>query len=254
MRPAAVLAAARSAGLEAVVLLEHVPQVIVGEPADAWYSRRDNRSHLESLYEEVRRTDAAGVAVVAGAELDADPVRHDGRLMLADVSGIGWPVLATHYFPGTRMFWTQLPLAPEPLRKEWLTAYLEAISRALENNRLLAWAHPCDMLALAELLPDFTSGNLQPLEPVFAAMAEREVAFELNELLAEKLPATYLHTYPGLVETARAWGIRFVVGSDAHQLARIGARKWIRQVASAASLHEDDFVTLDELKTLQSIW
>lgn len=250
MTPAAAARSARRAGLELIVALEHMPQVFVGEPPDEWYSRKGDRTHLNTLYSMAAEIEESGVDILPGAEADADPVKLDGSLMLGDLGGIAWTAFATHYYTDGRTFWTELVPMPEPLRQEALGKYTGWLRKAFERGGLSAWAHPGAMMARAFLLPDFSRDNVEPLEPVFALMSENGIAFELNELLADKLPTPYLFSYPELVRQAQAWGIRFVVGSDAHSPGRVGARKWVEQVAREAFLTDYDFVPLEEMKAL----
>lgn len=250
MTPAAAAAAARGARLELIVTIEHMPQIFVGESVEEWYSRRNDRGHLDTIYSLAAAVEEDGVLALPGVEVDADPVALDGSLMLDDFHGICWTALSTHYFPDGRTFWTELLPMPEPLRREALDRYVQWVGRVFERGGLNVWAHPGALISRAFLLPDFSRRNLEPLEALFSLMADNGIAFELNELLADKLPRPFLHTYPQLVQAAQAWGVRFVVGSDAHRPGRVGARGWVERVAGEAFLGDYDFLPLEEMKAL----
>ena len=245
MTPDNVMAAAKSRRLDGLVMLEHLPQIFPGEPASAWYSRKNDRLHLDALYSAIG--DSGGVKVVKGVEIDPDPVKLDGSLMLDDFSTIDFPVFATHVLPGGKTFWFSAMPMPAPVAEQVLEEYLTMLKKALSQGQVKAWAHPGATIAKAALLKDFSRESIEPLEEVFAIMSERGVAFELNELLAKKLEPPYITSYPQLVDAARAWGIRFVVGSDAHSPENVGVYKWVEAVAWEACLTREDFLDVVEL-------
>ncbi len=249
MTPDAVRRAASSLGLEAVVMLEHVPQIMPGETPHDWYSRKDFRGHLNGLFGQIDALNEDGEKplLLRGTEVDADPVAMDGSAMLEDFTGVLFPLLTTHFIPGGGAFWYNAPPVAGPAAEVMLARYVDWMLATMDAGRYRALAHPGVMLASAGLVGDFSAASIEAIEPVFAKMRERDVAFELNELVAKKLSRPYIGTYPEMVAVARAWGVRFVVGSDAHSPGNVGRRRWLKHVASEAGLGVEDFLDVDEL-------
>ncbi|MBN1808279.1 MAG: hypothetical protein JW909_04365 [Planctomycetes bacterium] len=248
MTPVAISGAAARRKLKSAVILEHVPQIFQGEEPPVWFSRKNDRSHLDLLYSELDDTAQGGaVLLIKGAEIDIEPVALDGTAMLDDTGGVEYVAMATHLIPGGRSFWFNVGPMPEPVALRMLETYVDWVSAALVTGRFRTWVHPGALIAKAGLVPDFSRRSVVLLEKILSVMSERDVAFELNELLARKITGAYLETYAELVGVARSWGIRFVVGSDAHSPDAVGVFKWVAAVARRAHLTREDFVGPDEL-------
>ena len=88
------------------------------------------------------------------------------------------------------------------------------------------------------------------LEDVLGLAAERGVALEVNgaALVSERKPH-YPTVYAEICRTAKALGVRFTYGSDAHDYRKIGMRpeaaRWIEETGLSTS----DFLTPDDLRT-----
>ena len=247
MKPELIRDAALRKRLEAVVLLEHVPQIFPKEQANVWYERKNNRSHIDELLVQIDKVKSGKPRLIKGAEVDADPIMLDGTVMLDDLSGLEFPAFATHVVPGGKVFWYDVMPLPPVVAEEVLTKFVDCVKSALASGKFRVWVHPGALIARAGLLEDFSPRNIEVLEEIFAVMADNDVAFELNELLAKKISGPYLDTYVNLVEAARSWGLRFVVGSDAHSPETIGVFKWVPSIAERAYLGKEDFLGLDEL-------
>lgn len=237
-----VLAAARDAGLKQIVVLEHIPPIGAPQPIEEWYAQCNRRDSLNLIAAELKDCEALfpSLKIWRGAEVDADPFKADGSTMLEDTTGLDVVLGSTHVLPGGVSFWFEpFVLTPE---KSWEIAvrWRDWVVKLILNKRIHVLAHPCDTLGARGLTPPFDSfETLKLLEPLLGALAETGVAFELNELLGSKLPPPYRASYARLVQRARDVGVRFSIGSDAHQPDRVGRFIWVRELIEAAQLTED---------------
>jgi HisJ family histidinol phosphate phosphatase len=242
---ARILPAAVAAGLKRIVVLEHIPTIgAPGLTLSGWREGRNHRESLDRIAAELREVEGRypSLQVLRGAEVDGDPLRLDGSLMLEDLSGLDVVLGATHVFPGATGFWYEkCQLAPEKAR-ELANTWREWLLKLLRGGRWDVLAHPGDLVAVARLLPPYDRPETQEFfAPVLRTMREQHVAFELNELLGSKLPPSYREAYPALVRAAREAGLEFSVSSDAHQPDRIGHFVWVRELIEECGVTEKEF-------------
>jgi len=240
------MAAGREAGLASQVVLEHVPEI--GSPErrtlDAWYAGAQDRTHLETIAQEIAaaKESAPNVRVYRGVELDADPIKLDGSAMLDDLSGLEIVVGSTHVFPGGEAFWYErLQL---PVEKGWRVArtWAKWVERYIRSGKIHILAHPGDLAAANHLIPPFDDVRTKELfDPVLKALADMKVAFELNELLGVKLKEPYRASYVHLVQQAKSYGLKFSIASDAHAPNNVGRFNWVFDLIEAADLGPRDF-------------
>lgn len=242
------LAAAVARGLTRHVILEHVPEIGTAERGtpELWYQGRNERWQLDTIAKELAALEAAGkhagVQVLRGVEVDADPFKLDGSAMLADFSGIDVVLGSTHVFPGGTAFWFEkVVLTAEQAHRvahEW-RAWAERFIRARQIHVL---SHPGDLLGARQLVPPFDHPDtLAFFVPLLEALAECGVAFELNELLGSKLVGPYRNGYPELVKLAKRLGCRFSIASDAHSPQNVGKYDWVYYLIKEAGVTEQDF-------------
>lgn len=241
----AVMARAAELGLRRVLIVEHVPETMTAAsrtPAE-WLSGRGDRTVIKAILSEVRprRGQIPGVEFLVGAEVDADPERMDGSLMLADLADLDAVVAATHLLPGGEAFWFNPPETPEAERGELLDRWLAWIENVVANPKVNILAHPGAELAAAGLAGGFGEAFRSSFRPVLTAMAARETAFELNEALLRRLGDEELAGYAELVKLARKCGVRFTTGSDAHRGEHLGAFRKVPELAGRAELAAADF-------------
>ncbi len=239
-----IIEAAGVAGIEAVAITEHIPTVVGS--IEEWRASRNDRRIVDTVAEDIAAAKAelggAGPCVLLGAEIDADPYSLDGALMLEDVSGLDYVLASTHLFPGGEAFWFDSFLVPEAARPAVLKRWVEWETNIAANPAVDGIAHPCAMLCARGVIESFSEEVLEALTPMLEHMAAHETAFELNELLARKLPQAARLSYPRLVALARALGVSFTLGSDAHGLGAIGKFGWISAVAGEADIIAADFI------------
>jgi histidinol phosphatase-like PHP family hydrolase len=231
--------------LRRAVILEHVPTLdseAYLKPGK-WLAGRDDRAVVSALAAELapRRAIYPDTRFLLGVEVDADPVKADGSLMLADLSGVDYVLAATHVLPGGGEFWFDRPLIPEAELPAVQTRWLDWLGRVARHPEVDALAHPACELAACRLAEDFSPNFRRKFHPVAEAMAANTVAFELNEAALNRLSPREILGYAELVRMVRECGVRFTAGSDAHRGAQLGGFAVVRALADAAGLEPGDF-------------
>jgi histidinol phosphatase-like PHP family hydrolase len=241
----AVMARCAELGLKRVLVLEHAPVMAAGSYAsvDEWFAGRDDRTAAEAILAEVapRRGAHPGTEFLVGAEVDADPERLDGSLMLRDLSGLDAVLASTHVLPGAAGFWFDPPEIPADERPALLERWLAWLERVAANPDVDVLAHPGAELYSCGLAGDFGAEFRTAFRPVLAAMARAGTAFELNETAVRRFPPAALEGYVELLRLAREEGVRFSAGSDAHFGSQLGDWKLVPAAASRAGLTPGDF-------------
>ncbi len=239
-----IIETARRRGLRRMVILDHVPNISAPAGLDPglWKKGRNDRSEIDQVIEEVRaaREEVEGIEVIIGAEIDADPFRLDGSLMLDDLDGIELVVASTHLFPGGGAFWYTPFTIPSDARERVAREWFVWAGRVVENEHVRVLAHPGVLLAARGAVDDFAD-----LAHDFARLGEKmganDVAFELNELFHDKVSREQSASYAHAVRSAREGGALFSIASDAHRLERIGRFPLTRSLIKHAGLGEDAF-------------
>jgi len=240
----AVMARAAEAGLREIVILEHVPALNSETYLDLrkWTRGRNDRSVLSAILAEMapRRAAHPGTRFRAGVEVDADPVRMDGSLMLKDVSGAEVVLAATHLVPGGRGFWFDRPEFPAEEKPGLLAAWIGWLEKLVRRPEVDVLAHPACEMAACKLTGDFSPAFREEFAPALRAMADCGTAFELNEAAIGRFSPEEAAGYVELVRDARDCGVLFSIGSDAHHGDQLGVFNLVPETAAAAGLTEDD--------------
>ena len=238
-----IIGRARKRGLRRIVILEHVPNISApaGLDPELWKKGRNDRTEMDMVIEEVRlaREGLEGVEVIVGAEIDADPFRLDGSLMLDDLDGIELVIASTHLFPGGGAFWYTPFAVPPDSRERIAREWLAWAGRIVENGSVQVLAHPGALLAARGVVDDFAE-----LAHAFARLGEKMrangTAFELNELFHDKVTRGQSISYAKAVRSAREGGAVFSAASDAHRPERIGRFNVTQKLIKRAGLEEGD--------------
>jgi len=237
-----MVAAAAANGVELLAVSEHVPTVV--PDIESWRAAKGDRSVIDAVAADLADIDPPEGAprLLLGAEIDADPYLLDGSLMLDDLSGIGYVLASTHLFPGGEAFWFETISVAEAAKMKILEEWVEWVARIAANPSVDTIAHPGALVGARFVIDEFNDKVLALMTPMLESMAEHSTAFELNELLGRKLPEQAKRSYPELVKCARALGVRFSVGSDAHGPEAVGIRPWVDKVARESGLAPEDFI------------
>lgn len=242
------VAAAAARGLTRHVVLEHVPEIGTAERGtpELWYQGKNERWQLDTIAKDLAALEPAkkypGLKLLRGVEVDADPFKLDGSAMLDDFSGIDIVVGSTHVFPGGAAFWFEKVMLPPEQAYRVAHQWRAWVIRFIQAGQIDVMAHPGDMVGARQLIPPFhTPDALAFFQPLLDALAESEVAFELNELLGTKLAPPYRDSYVALVQLAKQAGCKFSVCSDAHSPQNVGKYQWVPHLIKECGLTQGDF-------------
>jgi len=212
--------AAIAAGVTEIAFTDHVDH----EPADpgAGYYRPDD--YLREV-EAVRAEFGDRLTVLAGAEVDFNQrIAPQVERFLADY-GRSYDVVigSVHYGDAGEIIFPEY-FAPRTLDQVFLP-YLEQVRLAVETG----WFDTIGHLDLPKRYAPRTHRDYDPLayrdalRPVFAAMIERGVAFEINTSGLRQRPKTSMPG-PAIVRWyAEAGGELITTGTDSHAAQTIGA-------------------------------
>ncbi|GMV80356.1 MAG: hypothetical protein AMXMBFR7_15400 [Planctomycetota bacterium] len=239
------LRAAAAAGMKRYVILEHVPEISTRRATmQFWKHGRNERDQLDAIAAdlEIHRSNFPQIQILRGVEVDADPFNLDGSAMLDDFSGIDVVVGSTHVFPGGEAFWFDRVRLPPDAGLRVAHQWREWVVRFIRAGQIHVLAHPGDLLGARQLIPPFNAPEIAGFfDPVFEAMADQGVAFELNELLQRKIGPAYRESYPDLIKHARSFGVQFSLGSDAHRTDDVGRYEWVYDLIAASGLTAADW-------------
>ena len=241
----AVLARLAERGTRRALILEHAPPMLSEtfvSPSE-WFAGREERAAVEGVLAEVRprRAQFPGREFLCGAEVDADPEKMDGSLMLENLAGLDVVLAATHLVPGGGAFWFSPPEIPDEEKPELLDRWLAWMENIAANPVVNVLAHPGAELHNCSLTGEFGEGFRAAFEPVLRGMAGGGTAFELNEAALGRFGEAALAGYAELVGLAKECGVRFTAGSDAHRGEQLGAYRLVPELAARVGLAEEDF-------------
>lgn len=242
----AIVHEAEMLGLRRIVILEHIPDLPrCIEDVTNNRLRTALRHTLDAVQDEVAYWRAkTSVEILNGVEVDADPHDRGGRLLLEDMTGVDVVLASFHFLPGSGLPWFD-PRAVQPERQPAiLQAWVEWVCAVAANPVVDIFAHPGLSMMRSGMMPIFDEATLACLEPMLAAMAAHGVAFELNEGLPRRFTPEQEATYPAFCRRAKAMGVRFVIGSDAHERKRVGRFDVVRRLAADLDLQETDLLDL----------
>ena len=210
--------AAIAAGVTEIAFTDHVDH----EPADLGYGYYRAEAYLRAV-EAARAEFGDRLTILAGAEIDfneriADQVgrfldRHRFDVVIGSVHyGAAGQIIFPDYFAGRSLDDVFVP-------------YLEQVRLAVETG----WFDTIGHLDLPKRYAPRTHRDYDPLayrerlEPVFAAMIRRGVAFEINTSGLRQTPKTSMPG-PAIVRWyAEAGGELITTGTDSHAAQTVGA-------------------------------
>ena len=229
--------------LSHIAIVEHVPDISTfPSPEEGWYQLKNQRHQLDAIIEEIclHRDDYPNLDVLTGAEIDADPFKRDGRLMLENLEGLDIVLAATHAFPGGEAFWFDTAKLSDEDKNTFFNEWLAWSAQTACNPAVQVFAHPGAFLAANHIIPSFRDEFLKKFEPLLETFRRENVAFELNELTTHKIEHVYAESYKDLVRLAKEKGVKFSIGSDAHSIAPIGVFNWVLELIEYAGITEQD--------------
>lgn len=239
-----IIARAEKAEQKRIIILEHVPEV-TGDRAAALarVPVRLLKAPIQRIAQEVHEIRSeTPVRVLIGAEIDADPVNRDGRLLLSDTSGIDVILASTHFLPEDGDPWYNIHgvLTDDrlrALRDEWFTWTM----RVAANPKVDILAHPGVEMASIGAIMRFDGEVLDRFEKLLRICARFNTAFELNETLERKIGPLPAESYINVLALARDIGVKLSLGSDAHSPEKIGQYDFVARVVKTLGLTHQHF-------------
>jgi len=249
MTPAAVVARARAAGLEAVGFADHLWLTPKGtcRPSPAYLSRKRGQEPfsppkgVRSLsIEDGRAPDP--FCVLFGVEADCAPV--PGMAGGGDLKAFDF-VIGSYHFADLRYGSVPRPSSPE----EFTARLLAGLRSVLEAPRVDIVGHPFHMpwRALEHLpeslrarIPEAVAGALEQAGPLIDLAVQRGIALELN---ARALTHRGRAGLSAFFREALRRGARFVISSDAHQLAEMDGVGEVADYARGLGIRPSDLWT-----------
>lgn len=203
-----MIEAAESRGLEGVAITDHGPELSVGIKRDAIAMAIDDVISAKS---------DARVPVLTGFE--ANVVNDEGELDITSevTDRLDILLIGIHYL-GSKA-------APTGIAQ----SYLRRATCALEKNPVDVMAHP--FFLHQSLLPNISK---QDIEEFVDLAAIKEVAMEIN--------VKYGAPDFGFVQLCLSKGVKFSIGSDAHNPASVGRIDWALSVLRKAGAKREDLV------------
>lgn len=167
--------------------------------------------------------------VIIGAEIDVDPMHTDGRFVIEQIEKYDYVLAGLHYVPTVGNYAhspEDASIDPEEIFSHWRTTLLGIVS----NKAVTALAHPGRMIGTAVRLEDYFEDMLSVYEEAANLSAENNVAWELNELTANRLTESWQSQWYKIYEIALDHGVKIIYGSDAHSLGCIGLQEFAGRV------------------------
>ena len=215
MKVADIVAAADKLNLDAICIADHI------------YSDRELAT-VEVIRKELKQVDT-DCKVIVGGEIDVDGSFSDGRLVTDRLDEIDYIVAAIHYIPSAGNY----PFAPDDCPyepAEMLSRWRDTLLGLLSNKRIDTLAHPGRMIGAAVNMDVFFDDVLAVFAEAAALSVANNIAWELNELTGSRLSEYYCNQWHKIYEIAVSAGIKIIYGSDAHQLALIGANTFSKMI------------------------
>lgn len=172
------------------------------------------------------------VNVIVGAEVDADGMRTDGKLITDKLDGIAYVLGSIHYIPGTGIFPMSAednPLRPQDFFQAWRSTLLGLVS----NARIDTLAHPGRVAGQSCDMDIFFDDTLAVFQEAAELSVKNNICWGVNDLNERKIPVQYHERWNEIYKIAVDAGVKLVYGSDAHKAHEIGKQTFTEKTIEA---------------------
>ena len=172
------------------------------------------------------------VNVIVGAEVDADGMRTDGKLVTGKLDDIPYVLGSIHYIPGTGIY----PSSPQdnPLgAEEFFQAWQSTLIGLVSNPRLDTLAHPGRLAATACDMDVYFDDMLAVFYQVARISVKNNICWGINELNERKIPPALHKRWSSIYQIALDAGVKLIYGSDAHKPEEIGKQTYTKKIIEA---------------------
>jgi histidinol phosphatase-like PHP family hydrolase len=212
--------------------------------------RSEHEQWINLIRDEMRELPPGPTRFLLGVELDADPIAADG-------SFVAWPevdyvIMALHFLPGGLGHWefdrdAHSPDERAEIGRRWLDWYAATVDRG--GFEILA--HPLREPISLGLLDLRERPTFDRAVAILEAAAAKHMAFELNNGWCQGVADLgQRDAFMALAREARAVGMRFSRGSDAHAIEHVGGCGAIGGLAADLALTAADWVSVDDVLAL----
>ena len=219
--------AAEAAGLEAVVIADHIWGEI------DW---------LERMLAEVAAADAAcKVKVLAGAE--GTILNPEGEISVPEAVAQQLDLVLVDFGGRTRGIGAEPPASARRL----MDNVVAAVVNACRNPLVDGIAHPLNLGRFTAVLSPVDFGA-RPLIKMATTFAETRTAFEIMNQLPWWFPDHSIeritNEYADVLRVFRDYGVGFLLGSDAHSCGAVGNFRWCTRVMALAGIGPEHLVDI----------
>jgi histidinol-phosphatase (PHP family) len=217
---AASCRAAIEAGISEIAFTDHVDH----QPGDSGFGYYRIDDYFQSL-EAVRQEFGDRLTILAGAEIDFHTDTYDAieQFVEANLERYDFVIGSVHYASNGRLIYP--PLYDELSLDDVFTPYFREIEAAVRTG----WFNSIGHIDIPKRYLPKTKRTYEPadiqerLQPVFQAMIETSVGFEINTSGIRQAPKTSMPG-PTIVRWyADAGGNRITTGTDSHTDRTVGA-------------------------------
>jgi len=235
MTTEAIIKQAQLKKLKTIIITDHVFKI-------------DDLKIIDKIREEAAATETS-CNVIVGAEIDADGMRTDGKLVTDDIDNIDYIIGSIHYVPGLGNYPNSpedCSLEPEELLDRWQSTLLGIVS----NPKVNTLAHPGRMIASILEFDPFFEDMLAIFSQAAKISAKNNIFWEINELNGDKLSDEYKRSWYKIYEVALDEGVGLVFGSDAHKAEDIGkttfSQRILRKLPANCLLNPNDMGIIND--------
>lgn len=226
----AIIEAAEEKQLETIAITSHI-------------FKEDDLMVIPKIKKEIAaiKTD---INIIVGAEVDADGMRTDGKLITDNLDDIPYVLGSIHYIPGTGIYPASPqdnPLSGEVFFKVWQSTLIGLVS----NPRLDTLAHPGRLAACSCDMDIYFEDMLAVFQQAAELSVKNNICWGINELNEKKIPAAWHERWNEIYRIATNAGVKLVYGSDAHKPHEIGKQTFTRKTL--------DLIGSENLESLRSI-
>lgn len=211
--------AAIEAGITEIAFTDHVDH----QPNDSGFGYYRIDDYFRSL-DEVRREFGDRLTILAGAEIDFHTDTYDTveAFVTANLDRYDFTIGSVHYAANGELIYP--PLYEQSTLDEVFTPYLQQLEAAVRTGWFCSIGHlDIPKRYLPKVKRTYEPSDIwERLQPVFRAMIESSVGFEINTSGIRQAPKTSMPG-PSIVRWyADAGGDRITIGTDSHSERTIG--------------------------------
>ena len=220
-------------------------QIAITEHSFDWHL--GPRGNMELIKKEL-----AGISsdthVSVGMEIDPD-MENPGLLNFEDFDRDElFPVLVGfHGYPGASKGWFEKINFTRRDKNRIYSRWLKIVEKLIENPKVDVLAHLGRIIMQNDITGEFSGRILKDFENLALAAKQYNVAFEINETLLANMPTEKLQkSYKNVLSVMLENDIKLSIGSDAHELDKIGRFDKVLEFIKPFNININNFLTIKQ--------